>query len=396
MTHNCLACDGMLGEVLFSIPELPLVDSFCKSQKEALAVPKYSIDLRQCNKCSTIQISSPPDTSDIYKNYIYDSSSSPDLFDHFTDYAQYVLSLSKDLNTKVLEVGANDGLLLRSLVDVGFTRLLGIDPSPQTAEVNIKGVEIINEFFCQASTSNLKPSSFGLIIANNCFSHIPNLSGILELCLNLLEPSGTIIVEVQSCLDLLEGVVFDYIYHEHFFYHSAQSFEKLAKICGLELYHIDHVPTKGGSYRLLFGHPGRHAIDSSVDYWKFREQLAGIHRPKSWQLMTDYLSGVKNSLKSFIHETNQSLIGYGASATGTVLMRYMDIESSVETIVDDNSSRQELFAPGTAIPVKSPAMLSNSDMCLILAWRHSDRIVPKLKMQSIPFITPLPAFKTSS
>ena len=74
-------------------------------------------------------------------------------------------------------------------------------------------------------------------------------------------------MEVQSCLDLVEGVVFDYIYHEHYFYHSAQSFERLAKISGLELYHIDHVPTKGGSYRFLLGHPGCHLIDSSVDYW---------------------------------------------------------------------------------------------------------------------------------
>lgn len=390
VTIKCLACEGILGDVLFSIPDLPLVDSFCITREDALAVPRYSVDLRQCKSCSTIQIASPPDTSVIYKNYIYDSSSSPDLSDHFSSYAQYITALVPSLNTKILEIGANDGLLLQKLSNEGFTDMMGIDPSPQTAGIAIPGVEIINEFFNETSVGHLKPKSFGLVIANNCFSHIPNLSEVLTLCASLLDETGTICVEVQSCLDLVEGVVFDYIYHEHYFYHSAQSFEKLAKIADLEIYQIDHVPTKGGSYRFLLGHAGFHTIDSSVHYWKFREELAGIHRGEAWNLMTDYLSGIKNALSKLVNGGGKSIVGYGSSATGTVLMRYMDIEDSINTIVDDNPKRHGLFAPHTAIPVKSPSMLEPTDICLILAWRHSNLIVPKLQRQSIPYVTPLP------
>lgn len=390
MTIKCLACDGSLGDVLFSIPDLPLVDSFCVSRKDALAVPCYSIAIRQCKDCSTIQIASPPDTSEIYKNYLYDSSSSPDLSDHFSSYAQYIASLAPSLNAKILEIGANDGLLLQKLSNRGFTNMLGIDPSPQTAEIAIQGVEIINDFFSETSVSCLRPKSFNFIIANNCFSHIPNLSNTLTLCARLLEPAGTICVEVQSCLDLVEGVVFDYIYHEHYFYHTAQSFEKLAKVSDLEIYHIEHVPTKGGSYRFLLGHAGCHTIDSSVDYWKFREELAGVHRSEAWHLMTDYLSRIKNALSRLAIESGKALFGYGASATGTVLMRYMDIEESINKIVDDNPKRQGLFSPHTAIPVISPSMMEPTDVCLILAWRHSHLIYPKLQKQSIPYITPLP------
>ena len=395
MTSVCIACGGRLGDAIFSLPDLPLVDSFCSSPEEALAVPRYSVDLCQCNSCSTIQIASPPDTSDIYRNYIYESSSSPDLSDHFTAYAQYLAALASSTTTKILEVGANDGLLLRKLADAGFTRMVAIDPSPQTAQINIKGVEVINDFFCESSVSTLGPNSFGVIIANNCFSHIPSLSEILALCSRLLESSGTIVIEVQSCLDLIEGVVFDYIYHEHYFYHSAQSFEKLARISGLELYHIDHVPTKGGSYRFLLGHAGRHSIDSSVSYWKYREELAGIHHSKVWKLMGDYLEEIKIALSNFISSNKRQLIGYGASATGTVLMSYMNIESSVVAIVDDNPKRQGLYAPGSAIPVRSPSALNDSNACIILAWRHASHIAPSLKKQSIPCVVPLPTFRVS-
>ena len=393
MTFNCLACGGRLGDILFSISDLPLVDSFCKTIEEALAVECFTVELRQCDKCLTVQIASPPDTSNIYRNYIYESASSPDLLDHFSSYSETISDIAPCSSTKILEIGANDGMLLGKLAAAGFTYILGIDPSPQTAKINIKGVEIINEFFNEASVSDLELNSFGVIIANNCFSHIPDLSNILELCSKLLVDSGTIVIEVQSCLDLVQGVVFDYIYHEHIFYHTATSFQRLAALSGLELYQIDHVSTKGGSYRFLIGHASHHPIDSSVSYWIFREVLAGIHSNTAWKLMTNYLADIKTILQRCIHDRNCSLVGYGASATGTVLMRYMDIESTINSIVDDNSKRQGLFAPGTAIPVKAPSILSGEDMCLVLAWRHLKYIVPKLVELSIPYIIPLPSIK---
>ena len=132
-----------------------------------------------------------------------------------------------------------------------------------------------------------------------------------------------------------------------------------------------------------------------MEYWKFREELAGVHRPESWGLMSNYLSEVKSALSEFIIENKKSIVGFGASATGTVLMRYMDIESSIVYIVDDNPMRQNLFAPGTAIPVKSPSELTSDDLCLILAWRHSNRIIPKLQERSISYIIPLPTFQVS-
>lgn len=393
MIGNCLACGGILGGILFSLGKLPLVDSFCNAPDEASEIEQFPVELCQCHRCSTIQIASPPDTRKIYENYIYESSSSPDLAEHFQEYARYIVAITGDVNTRVLEIGANDGLLLQKLVDFGFRRLVGVDPSPQTANINIEGVEIINDFFCKESVMKLEKRKFGLIVANNCFSHIPKLSEVLGLCSNLIEQTGTILVEVQSTLGLIEGVVFDYIYHEHYFYHTAQSFEKLAGLSGLELYHIEYVKTKGGSYRFLLGHKGAHAITSSVDYWKFREELAGIHERKSWQLMASYLSGIKSRLNDYIESSQRSIIAYGASATGTVFLKYMGVEEKIYSIVDDNPKRQGLYAPGSAIPVKSPSSIKSTDVCLVLAWRHSTCIVPKLKSQGIPFIIPLPEFK---
>jgi SAM-dependent methyltransferase len=388
--HRCLACGANLGEVLFSIPNLPLVDSFCRTEEEAKNVPTFSIDLRQCDTCQTIQVASPPDTSEIYRNYIYDSTSSPDLAAHFYDYSKTIKALAKNSNSKILEIGANDGLLLSKLHEAGLSKLTAIDPSPQTAKICLPELIVVNDFFNPSSASKLDRSSFEIIIANNCFSHIPELTQVLSLCKDLLMDSGTLIVEVQSTLNLLEGVVFDYVYHEHYFYHTATSFDSVATIAGLELYNVSHVSTKGGSYRLFLGHPGVHEKNRSVDYWKYRESVAEVHKSQPWHLMHQYLQNVKASLNAMLEENIPRIGIYGASATCTVLMRYFELDCRVEFIVDDNPRRQGLFAPGTGVPVLAPSELANADLLILAAWRHASLIAPKIETLHKPYIIPLP------
>jgi len=289
-----------------------------------------------------------------------------------------------------LEIGANDGLLLDQLVKSGLHQLVAIDPSPQTGRIRMPGVTIINEFFSKDSISSLPSQGFAAIIANNCFSHIPRLTSVLEMCGRLLGRSGTIFVEVQSTLDLVENVIFDYVYHEHYFYHTVSSFEKIAKAAGLELYGVKHVATKGGSYRLLIGHRGEHARHGSLEYWKYREEISGIHSATPWIFLESYLKDVRGKLHQWLSVQSRPVFGYGASATGTVFMRYMEIERYVTAIIDDNPKRQRLFAPGSAIPTLPPDALKNGDRCLVLAWRHSQQIIPALESRGISYVLPLP------
>jgi SAM-dependent methyltransferase len=353
-------------------------------------VPQFSINLCQCLTCQTIQVRSPPDTSGIYRNYIYESSSSPDLDDHFAEYARFVKRLFPAGDKKVLEIGGNDGLLLRHLSKLGFSRLTCVDPSPQTAAIDLPGALIVNDFFSPRIVDQLADRSFDAIIANNCFSHIPRLLEIVKSCGELLSETGTLMVEVQSTLDLLEGVVFDYIYHEHYFYHTVTSFENLARMAGLELYSLSHVPTKGGSLRLLIGHPNKHRKDGTVDYWKYREHIAGVHTIRPWIAMSAYLAELSENIRKLASGRTKRLVGYGACATGVVLAKYMELDNTLSFIVDDNQKRQGLFSPGKAIPVLHPMELNDSSLCVVLAWRHASKIIPRLRQRGIKYVVPLP------
>ena len=392
MKALCLACGGDLGGEVFSTPDLPLVDSFELTPEKASRVPSYPVSIAQCATCFTLQIVSPPDTSEIYRNYIYESSSSPDLDAHFKEYAQFIHRLSIPQNAKILEIGANDGLLLKHLRALGYLDLTAVDPSPQTAQLpsTIPNVRVINNFFSRNAMSGEPRGEYSIIIANNCFSHIPSLAEVLQLCATLLSRKGILIVEVQSTLDRLQSLIFDYIYHEHYFYHSVTSFRRLTRMIGLEVLDVSHVPTKGGSYRLIVGRPDEHATRESVRYWEYRERISNVHARDSWQAMRDHLRQVRSALHSVLSDFPGEISAYGASATGTVLMRYMGIESHIKFIVDDNEKRQGRFSPGAALPVVSSKELTRSNLCVILAWRHRQKIVATLQKAGVPFICPLP------
>lgn len=326
----------------------------------------------------------------IYKDYIYESASSPDLRKHFNEYAGYINNTITNKNAKVLEIGANDGLLLKKLVKLGFKNLVAIDPSPQTRKVKYHSLKIINQFFNKETASLLQADQFDIIIANNCFSHIPKLSEIFSSCNKLLKKTGILIIEVQSTLSLFEKVIFDYIYHEHIFYHTATSIEKVAKISGMQLFKVEPVETKGGSYRLFFAKYGTKAKDGSVEYWKYREKIAGVHDAKQWVIIKKYLKEIKSTLVKSIPKKTKKVIGYGASATGTVLIQHLNLKNRINLLVDDNKKRQKTFAPGTGFLVSSPQSCQGKKYCIILAWRHAKKIAAKLNKLSIPYIIPLP------
>ena len=179
---TCSACgDGELGESLFCIPSLPLVDSFKKTKAQAINVPKVDLTIRACSHCGTIQVDRQVDIEILYRDYIYESSSSPDLDNHFNEYAN-TLSRLGFLKKDILEIGINDGLLARKLIKLNPNICItGIDPSPQSASINHNQINICNEFFGSSKANEfIGANQYDLIIANNVFSHIPKCIKLLK------------------------------------------------------------------------------------------------------------------------------------------------------------------------------------------------------------------------
>ena len=91
------------------------------------------------------------------------------------------------------------------------------------------------------------------------------------------------------------------------------------------------------------------------------------------------------------------MIGYGASAKGTVLLNYCNIDHTIlDFIVDTTPLKQGKFTPGTHIPILAPNAIEDkgeNDLILLLVWNYEDAILKKEKLfrsKGGKFLIPIP------
>ena len=397
---SCSACPSgtLIPDPLFSIPNLPLVDKFEISEQLSNNVKSQSIDLRICDTCGTIQISDLV-PEELYSEYIYESSSSPDLDLHFEEYADSLLADTwlRD-GDSILEIGINDGLLANKVLSrIKSHCYIGVDPSPQALTAASDQIQVINTFFNKPNLESRLPNQlFDVVIANNVLSHIPNMSEALDLISSRLKDDGVLIFEIQSVSSVIDGLVFDYIYHEHIFYHSLSSLFQLLSLSGLHIINATSRPVKGGSYRVFAAkYPsirrGIPALD--LPYLLYKENIARVSDPRSWDLLQDYLENIERSLHQFIKQEKAQgrlIVDMVRVLQARYLLTILTFKATLILLLMITFRAKVDFLLGTAIPIKNSSSLSadSSVICRPGAIINIISINSFIIITSYPFLLP--------
>jgi hypothetical protein len=224
------------------------------------------------------------------------------------------------------------------------------------------------------------------------------LDGIREL----LAPGGVFVFEVVYLADMIQKLTFDTIYHEHLCFHSVKPFASFCQRHGMELFHVERIPTKGGSIRGFARVAGSGAKpDPSVaELLKFEAEM-GLDQPEVFKKYAAQLDGFKKQLHQLLDDARakgKKVAGYGASATVTTLIHHFELGKSLDFLVDDDKTRHGLYSPGFHIPVMPSAALyeRKPDYTVILAWQYAEPIMkknPDYLKQGGHFVLPLPEVK---
>jgi SAM-dependent methyltransferase len=341
-----------------------------------------------CRACGHAQLLDVVDPSILYGNYIYTSSSSTDLDRHFTGYAKRVTEYFQlQKNSKVLDVGSNDGLLLSKFKSLGMD-VLGVDPSSYVASrAAERGIKTVVAFFNKTSVATLlgneNAGGFDLITANNVFSHADNLREFAECVCQALAETGGFVFEVSYLKDLVDNLVIDYVYHEHLCHHSIKPLKQFLASCGLKLIDVERIATKGGSIRCYAVKDSNSRIPSpAVDEIICEEVASGLYELSTYHALKHKIDSISKDLQLILNDVlNQggAIASYGASATSTVLTALLGINHLVSFIVDDNLLRQHRLSPGFMVPVLSSKDLVRycPRLVVVSAWRFAEEIVAK-------------------
>jgi len=349
--------------------------------------PRFPLELTRCGDCGLVQLSVVVRPDVLFRHYAYASSASAPMVDHFQDYAAEVTERFAGTGSLVVEIGSNDGVLLRPLVARGV-HVLGIEPAENIASVaNATGLRTWNDFFssevARRARSALGPAK--VVLANNVLAHVDDLADLLSGIDALLDSDGVFIAEVPYLADLIEHVEYDTIYHEHLSYFALAPLARLFDRIGMELFDVHHLPIHGGSVRVFAGRKGKRAATEELDAMRRTEDRTGLGDPSTYRSFAERVDDSRVALRQLISAERASgrrIAGLGATAKGNTLLNFCDLRpEEIEYIGDSTPFKQGLLTPGTHIPVVPEARLKadRPERILLLAWNYAEAILPRYR-----------------
>jgi SAM-dependent methyltransferase len=401
--ESCRACLSRKLEKVFGLGPTPLANAFLKPNQIDGEEYFYPLDVYFCHDCTMLQLGHVVDSRVLFSDYVYVSSTSPVFIAHFEEFGRHVskkLELNK--NDLVIDIGSNDGILLKPFKKLGY-KVLGIEPAKQIAAVaKREGVPTVAEFFSvNVAKDIVKKYGHAMVMtATNVFAHIDDLDEVIKGIKILLDKDGVYIIEAPYLIDFIEKRYFDLVYHEHVSYWSVASLIAIFKRFDMEVFDVEKVDAHGGSIRVYVKKKdGNFKKTQAVGRFLTLEKDAKLNKVKTY---LDYRNEIlKNRMKLIdiltkVKLEGKSIAAYGAPAKGNTILNFFGIGPElIDFVVDDSSWKQGLFSPGKRIPVVPSSELykRKPDYLLILAWNFASSIMKnheKYRKNGGKFIVPVP------
>jgi len=404
--HTCRLCGGRDLTLVVRLTPSPPANAFVGEAAKSKDQPHFPLDVFLCGGCAHVQLLDVVDPRLLFEDYVYVSGTSSVFVEHFAKYAEAVVKRFKPRpGDLVVDIGSNDGTLLRKFKDRGL-RVLGVDPARSIAKrATEAGIETIANFFTPALAVEIrdKYGPAALITANNVFAHADDLAGLRDGASSLIAPDGVFVFEVSYLMDVVEKTLFDTIYHEHLAYHSVKPLRRFFEAGGMELFAVQRVDAHGGSLRGMAGLAGGpHAADGTIERLIAGEVRAGLDHVKTFLAFAEHIEDLGRALKRLVNRIKaegKTIAGFGAPAKATTLMHHFRLGPDVvDFIVDDSPLKQGLYTPGHHIPVLPAQALyeRRPDYVIVLAWNFAPSIIAKhsaFRDGGGHFIVPLPTLE---
>jgi SAM-dependent methyltransferase len=404
---RCRFCHAGLHRTFVDLGMSPLCETFLEERELNRMEPFYPLHVYVCEQCLLVQLEEYVSPADIFTDYPYFSSYSESWLRHASRYVDAITErLALHPGSLVVELGSNDGYLLRHFVANGIP-VLGIEPAENVAEVaNAAGVRTRSVFFGPEVAEQLRGEgrAADLIVGNNVLAQVPDLNGFVAGINTLLADDGVVTIEFPHLLRLVAENQFDTIYHEHFSYFSFLVAERIFAAHGLRLFDVEELSSHGGSLRIYGCHAGSesHQTTAAVEKMREKERAAGVERLEYYDSFKRQVEETKRKLLDLLIDVRaqgKSVVGYGAPGKGNTLLNYCGIRGDfLDFTVDRNPHKQGRFLPGTHVPIGAPENVDTArpDFVFILPWNLKDEIMQQLahvRDWGGKFIVPIPEAK---
>ncbi len=393
-TKRCRICGNSHLTSVLSLGEQYLTGVFPRG---ADATPtKGPLELVACSRshqpdaCGLLQLRQSYELGEMYgENYGYRSSLNAAMVSHLRNKVNRLLEQYplRDGDI-VLDIGSNDGTLLSFYPPENVT-VVGIDPTGRKfASYYQPHIKLIPDFF----SSDLFVRDFGsrkarIITSISMFYDLENPLRFMKDVASVLAEDGIWHFEMSYLPSMVRTMGYDTICHEHLEYYALRQIKWMTDRSGLKIVDVSFNDVNGGSFALTVSRRDStlpEATKKVEDILQTEEKGGLTTRPQQHAFR---ISAEKHrtDLAHLLHRLkseNQSVIGYGASTKGNVLLQYCGITPALlPAIAEVNKDKFGCATPGTNIPIISEqeAHALNPDYLLVLPWHFRENILEREK-----------------
>jgi NDP-4-keto-2,6-dideoxyhexose 3-C-methyltransferase len=344
--------------------------------------PRVPLDLVLCEECGLVQLRHTTPAEWLYTHYWYKSGISATMCAALADIARKAAHFAGlQAGDSVLDIGCNDGTLLRSYA-CDDVRRVGFEPAKNLACEAAAGTDrIVPDFF---SARPVAGEQFRVVTSIAMFYDLEDPGSFVADVASVLMEEGVWVIEMHYLPVVLEHNAFDSICHEHLEYYSLSSLEPLLARHGLLVADVETNEVNGGSFRVYVVHrdspagsvPARR---ERVDAMRAREQTAELRSAAVYQELGARVRQIGTQLLDWIRDERQhgrETSVYGASTKGNTLLQVFGLDHTlIRSAAERNPEKWGKYCVGTWIPIISEAEArAHADNFLVLPWHFMDEI----------------------
>lgn len=346
----------------------------------------FPFAMLKCESCHQVQLEEFPSPEFMFANHPYVTGVNMPVVDHFDQLARRTVERFRiPEESLVVDIGCNDGTLLRKFQDNGM-RVMGVDPGRLTGDLcRNEGTTVCETFWNEASARairqlNLRPR---LISATAVFYHVQDIHDFVRGLTTVMDDQTIFMTQCVNLKDVIEKCQFDHFYHEHTMIHSIGPLKRLFEEHGLRILDVEHVDVHGGSFICYVGqNSNEHVTTPAVEKWIRDEDEAGLY---GRDVYTDFANRVRQNRKDLVallqdlKTQGKRVWALGAPLKGSTMLNYCDIGPDlVEKAVEVNKFKVGKVTPGTHIPIEAESEQTEvPDYYLVLAWNFLPFFIDK-------------------
>jgi SAM-dependent methyltransferase len=409
---TCRVCGSTALKPVISLGEQHLQGSFFKEGKEMPPMRKIDCSLVRCDPtqdetaCGLLQMRKSVPPSVLYSAYWYRSGTNNTMRKHLAEIATTAGAMVGKKGAAVLDIGCNDGTLLRSYPK--GTKKFGVDPSDIVREIKDKDIKVVNDLFPSPQLDKLLGSKkLDVVTSIAMFYDLEDPVGFARTIADYLAPDGLWIIEMSYMPKMLSMNSYDTICHEHLEYYSLAVLEQIMARAGLKVVRAEENDINGGSIRCYV------ARQKSVKYVKpaWRDAIAEMRQAefdleldtdKPYRNFQDRINGHAEKLLALLKQLKadgKRIHIYGASTKGNTILQWCGIDHQiVDCAADRNPDKYGARTLGTDIPIVSEedSRAQKPDYYLVLPWHFQEEFLKreeKMLAAGVGMIFPLPEIR---